>query len=573
MSIIQFKEVNCKNCYKCIRSCPVEAITFSNDRAQIIEEECILCGKCLHVCPQNAKSVKNDVDKVRDFIEKKQKVFASVAPSFGPLFNLNNVKQLEALFKKLGFTHVEETAVGASIITPEYQKIIKEKKMKNVITTACPTIVNLIEKHYPDLIETLAPVVSPMVAHAESLKDKYGSRIKVVFIGPCLSKKGEARDPRYDKLIDAVITFEELEKWISEEGIDVERLDIQEDDNESYSLNTRYYPAPGGLIKALELGKKHNYKFVMFDGMESCVEILEQLRKGTVHDYFIEMNSCNGACLNGMCCNTNKPAYLEVRENLARYVNSSSKDRMPYILEENSLKLKAEYYDRSKLYRSPSEEEINNILYKIGKYSKEDELNCGACGYNTCREKAKAVINGKADLKMCLPFIRERAESMSNVVIGYTPNAIFVLHEDLSISELNPAAKQLFKISCEMHNRNIFEILNCPDIVNVSETKQNIYNSKYYYSDYDITVEQSIIYIKEHRMIMILMKDISKEEANYKQMYKVRCDTVDIAQRVIEKQMRVAQEIASLLGETTAETKVALTKLKKTIQSEMGENL
>ena len=572
MSTIQFKEVNCKNCYKCLRSCPVEAISFKNDHAQVIEDGCVFCGKCLQVCPQNAKSVKNDIEKVKGFIDKKLKVYASIAPSFAPAFNIKDENHMYQVLKKLGFTYVEETAVGAAQVSSEYSKLLQKKEMCNIISSACPTVVSLIEKHFPELIDQLAPVVSPMVAHGKILKEMYGSRIKVVFIGPCLSKKEERKDLQSEEIIDAVITFEELEMWMKNEGLSFETVDDMEDNYVHHNLNTRFYPAPGGIIKSLGITKKYNYRFIKFDGIDRCIDILTQIKKGKIKDYFIEMNSCVGGCLGGACMNSGNHDFLEMRDKLLDYVCTSASrvnQGIEYNSKENFFK---EFKDKSKLYTIPEEKAIVDILRKIGKFSKEEELNCGACGYNTCREKAIAVYNKKAELHMCVPYMRERAESISNVIINSTPNAIFALTEDLQIHEANLAARTIFNIgSGDFMSKDIFEILDCPDIYEVSENKKDIINSKYYYEKYNVTVEQSILYIKENRTIIIIIKDITQEEKKQQQMYKVRCETVDLAQKVIDKQMRVAQEIASLLGETTAETKIALTKLKNSIQSEMGE--
>ena len=573
MGTIQVKEVNCKNCYKCLRSCPVKAISFKNDHAQVIEDGCVFCGKCLQVCPQNAKSVRNDVDKVKGFIEKKLKVYASVAPSFAPAFSIKDESHIQDIFKKLGFTYVEETAVGAARVSSEYEKLLYKKEMKNVISSACPTIVALIEKHFPELIDQVAPVVSPMVAHGRMLKEMYGSRIKVVFIGPCLSKKEEGRDLENEDAIDAVITFEELEKWIKEEGISFSKEDEEQGKDYAYhNLNSRFYPAPGGIIKSLGNIKKYNYKFVKFDGTERCIDILEQIKNGNIKDYFIEMNSCLGGCLGGPCMNSEGKNFLEQRDKLLSYIGKSSLGTETVMDYDARINLEKKIRDKSKPNNVPDEKDIREILAKIGKFSKEDELNCGACGYNNCREKAIAVCNKKAELHMCVPYMREMAESISNVILSSTPNAIFALTEDLKIQEANLAARKMFNLdSGDLLNKNMFEILDCPDIFTVSETKEDIINSKHYYESCNLTVEQSIIYIKENHMIILVIKDITDEEKKQQQMYKVRCETVDIAQKVIDKQMRVAQEIASLLGETTAETKIALTKLKNSIQSEMGE--
>lgn len=573
MRIIQFKEANCKNCYKCIRNCPVKAISFKNDQAQVIEEGCILCGKCLQVCPHNAKSVKNDLEKVKGFIDKKVKVYASIAPSFVAAFDIKSEKNIYSVFKKLGFTYVQETAVGAEKVSSEYENLMQKKEMTNIITSACPSIVSLIERHYPELISQLAPVVSPMIAHGRMLKAMYGSRIKVVFIGPCLSKKDEYRDLDKDESIDAVITFEEFDQWMKEENLsfeDTEALEINAPNN----TDARYYPAPGGIIKSLSKNKRYSYKFLKFDGIERCIDILNEIKVSNIKDYFIEMNSCVGGCLGGVCMNPNCGSFLELRERLVNYINKSASGNNSGKKYDIKIDTKRNFINKSNSYIIPDDNVITELLSKIGKFTKEQELNCGACGYNTCRDKCIAVYNNKADLRMCLPYMREGAESISNVIIHSTPNAIFALNEELLIQEVNISARKLFKIECsELQNRHVFDILDCPEIYVVSSTKKDILDQKYHYKNYDVVVEQSILYIKENHMIIVVMRDITKDEKQKQQLHKVRCETVEIAQKVIDKQMRVAQEIASLLGETTAETKVALTKLKKSIQSEIGEDI
>ena len=572
MSTIHFKEANCKNCYKCIRSCPVKAIEFKNDQAQIIEEACVLCGKCLQVCPQNAKSVKDDVEKVKGFINRKMKVYASVAPSFVSAFNINENGDRFGILKKLGSTGIEETAVGASRVSLEYEKLMQERKMKNILTTSCPTVVSIVEKYYPELIEQLAPVVSPMIAHAKMLKSMYGDRSKVVFIGPCIAKKEEYLDGKNDEYVDAVITFEELEKWVSDEGLSFQ------DKYESatggiYNNSARFYPAPGGIIKSLNSNKKYDYKMIKFDGIERCIDIFEEIKIGRVKDYFIEMNSCVGGCLGGPCRNSDCPSFLEQKEKLNSYVKAapiSDKTGMEYDVR---ISMDKQFRDKSWSYKIPSEIAIREILNKIGKFTKEKELNCGACGYSTCREKAIAVYNKKADIHMCLPYMREKAESTSNLIFNSTPNGIIALDEDLIIQEVNISARILLNINeAEAIGKPIEEILECDDFHNVNAPGDNIYNRKHHYIKQDVIVEQSILYVKEQQIVLIFMKDITKEEKKQQQMYSMRAETVEIAQKVIEKQMRVAQEIASLLGETTAETKVALTKLKKSIQTEIGDN-
>ncbi len=571
MSIIQFKEANCKNCYKCIRSCPVKAIAFVNDQARIVEEDCMFCGNCLTVCPQNAKVVQSEVGVVKDFIRKKEKVYVSLAPSFISAFENSDEKWLYAALKKLGFTYIEETAVGAAQVSKQYDRLINEKKMKNIITTACPSITLLVKKYYPELLDQLAPVVSPMIAHGRMLRETYGSRIKVVFIGPCLSKKDECKDIKNSGIIDAAITFEELEAWFEEEGID-ESADLSEELKGARELRARIYPAPGGILKTLESRNSKSYQCISVDGVDRCIKILDSIKNDDLQNYFIEMNSCSGGCIGGPCMKHIKGGFLEARSRLIGYVKRGLREEKVLSTDDVRVSLKNTFHPVSRKVEVPSEAAIQAILNSIGKFTRDKELNCGACGYSSCRDKAAAVYNNRAQLHMCLPYMRERAESISNLILSTTPNAIFALNEKLSIQEANLSAQKLFgSNNISLVGKNIFEVLECEDFQTVIDSKENICDKKFYYEKYDITVRQSIIYAPEHNIVVAILQDISDEEKYIQQMHSVREKNVELAQKVIEKQMRVAQEIASLLGETTAETKVVLTKLKKSIMSEMGE--
>lgn len=572
MSIIQFKEANCKNCYKCIRSCPVNAIAFRNDQAEIIHDECMLCGNCLTSCPQNAKSVNSDIENVKRFINKKEKVYVSLAPSFISAFDYDE-KWIYSAIKKLGFTHVEGTANGAYQVTREYERLLQEKEMKNIITSCCSSIILLIEKYYPKLISQLAPVVSPMIAHAKMLRETYGNRIKVVFIGPCISKKEECNDLQNENQIDAVLTFDDLDKWFEEERI-YESNEII-DDEKVFDNFTRIYPVPGGVLKTINIQYKKNYRSISVDGVERCMDVLDSILEGNIENYLIEMNSCKGGCIGGPYMKNVKGGFLAARERLLNYAKKASANTQCEPAENsiiNKINFSKEFFDRTKKVEMPSEAVIRGILSSIGKFSKDKELNCGACGYPSCRDKAIAVYHGKAQVHMCLPYMRERAESISNIIINYTPYAIFALDRDLNIQELNKSAKTMFGLASQsMEGRNILEVLNCDKFENVLESDENIYDDKYVYEDYGLVVKQSIINVSKHNTLIVIINDITDEETQRQKIFESRSQNIEIAQKVMEKQMRVAQEIASLLGETTAETKVALTKLKKSIMSEMGE--
>ena len=572
MSIIQFKEANCKNCYKCIRSCPVNAIAFKNDQAEIIYDECIMCGHCLTVCPQNAKSVNSELEKVKKFINKKEKVYVSLAPSFASVFD---EKWLYCALKKLGFTHVEGTANGAYQVSRQYEKLLQQKEMKNIITSCCSSIILLIEKYYPQLIPQLAPVVSPMIAHAKMMRETYGKRIRVVFIGPCISKKDEFNDLQNENQVDAVLTFDDLDKWFEDEGL-YQSKDIL-DDMKSFDNIARIYPVPGGVLKTIDRKYKKNYRAISVDGIERCIEILDSIVSGNIGNYLIEMSSCSGGCIAGPCMKNVKGAFFTSREKLLDYAKRASlnntDDLINNVMASTKIDFSKEFINRSKKKEIPSESAIQGILNSIGKFSKDKELNCGACGYPSCREKALAVYLGKAQVHMCLPYMRERAESISNIIINNTPNAIFALDKNLNIQEANSSAQTMFRLGNQsLEGKNIVEILPGNEFEKVLESGENIYDEKHIYENFNMVVRQSIINVSSHNTVIVIINDITKEEAQRQKALESRYQNIDITQKVIDKQMRVAQEIASLLGETTAETKVALTKLKNSIMSEMGDN-
>lgn len=568
-NIIQFKEANCKNCYKCIRSCQVKSIAFRNEQAEITEKECILCGHCFLACPQNAKYINSNLDKVKGYLKNGEKVYVSVAPSFASCYKDATFPRISAALKKLGFAGVEETSIGAAKVSAHFMQLMKERKMKNIITTCCPTLVLLVEKYYSELVPILSPVAAPMSAHGRAMKQAYGKDIRTVFVGPCISKMHEAQESQ--GAIDAVLLFDEMMQWLEDEGVDL--ISEDPDVREMNATVNRLYPIPGGIIKTLDDDSRQNYECVAVDGLDRCAKILDSLKTGELEGYFLEMNACEGSCLGGPGLKENDMPFLKIKDNTLRYVKNRAAQEAPQT-EEQALDLSKRYQDRAPRRRQPDEAEIEQVFIRMGKTSEDKILNCGGCGYPTCRDKAIAVLQGKADIKMCLPFMREKAESISNVVMDNTPNAIVILDNDFNLMEYNNAAAELFRLNERNYvGRPISMIIDCDDVDEVKETGENIFDRKVFYKDLGITVEQSTIFIRENSMYLLLVKDITEDERQQKQMNAMREETVEVTQKVIEKQMRVAQEIASLLGETTAETKIALTSLKKYIRESEDERI
>lgn len=573
MKVIDFQNANCKHCYKCVRNCSVKAISVINEQAHIVREACILCGHCLEVCPQNAKRFASDMERVKTFFRQGKKVVVSVAPSYLGVMDYTRPGQIVDALMRLGFFEVRETAEGAALVTKEYEKIIREGTMANMITTCCPSINDLIEKYYPSLTEYMLPVISPMIAHGRLIKQLHGEDVKVVFLGPCIAKKEEAiGDARVSGAVDAILTFEEVERWFAREGIDVHQCEERWMANPSTNVNRRY-PISGGVIQSVLADHPiENYHKIYVDGVEACKELFESMEKGELHGCFVEANMCDGGCIKGPASNNWNKTFVKakvvIEEQVQEYVPASEE-----ILSQK-IPMEKKFYDRSRAMKLPSEEELKEILRMMGKNKKSDELNCSACGYATCRAKAIAVYQGKAEIGMCLPHAVARAESMSNVVLDSTPNLILIVDRDMRIRECNNIAQKFFGMSrAEALDSYIFEFIETGDIEEVLDSKEPILHRKVDLPQIKLKAEEKIVYIDELDSVLIIYQDIRKEELAKEKRMQLKMETIEMAQKVIDRQMMVAQEIAGLLGETTAETKVTLTKLRDSILSDEEEDL
>lgn len=560
--ILRFKKANCKNCYKCLRECPVKAIAFRDEQAEILRSDCLICGHCLTVCPQNAKQVRNDVEDVRALLAAGKPVWASVAPSFAGAFTPDFEALTEAL-RKLGFAGASETAAGARAVADEYARLLKTGRYPSLISTSCPTIVKLVEKYHPGALRYLAPVVSPMTAHARMLRKQYGD-IRVVFLGPCISKKDEAG---WDGDVDCVLTFEELHGWFDEEGIVFAPAQTPRPASEPREDGpARLFPERGGILRSMP-GRVPGICYEAVEGVAKCRGVLEKLEKGGLDGFFLEMSGCDGSCLNGPCMVLPQGGYLAAQRAVEDFASRPRPDPPEAGI---PVDLSQAFGAKPVTGEMPGERQIREILAKTGKKSPEQELNCGACGYSTCREKAIAVYQGKAEITMCLPYMRERAEYISNNVFTFTPNAIVVLDEHLSIQSVNEAACRLFGIDDprDYRGKYVGDLTDPTLFEEALVSRKNVPSRRIYLYRYQKYVEQAVIYVREHNFLFGILQDRTQEEQKQQRLQKARIDTVETTDAVVEKQMRVVQEIAMLLGETTAETKVALTKLKEAIFKE-----
>ncbi len=557
MDCLTLKKSNCKNCYKCIRHCPVKSIRFSGNQAYIIGNECILCGHCFVVCPQDAKQIVDETEKVKVLLQSGAPVIVSLAPSFVANYEGVGIGAMRDALKRLGFADAEETAVGATIVKNEYERMLAENTRDVVITSCCHSINLLIQKHFPHLLPCLADVVSPMQAHCLDIKRR-NPAAKTVFVGPCVAKKDEAA--HYEGIVDAVLTFDELTAWLRAEGVELAR---ERDADEN--TRARFFPTTGGVLKTMAQDNP-DYTYMALDGVENCIAALHDIEQGKVHRCFIEMSACVGSCIGGPVMEKFHRSPVQDYAQVARV--AGKKD---FIVEQpDALSLKKTFTVIEQRMQPPSEDQIREILHQMGKKKPSDELNCGTCGYNTCREKAIAIYHGKAEISMCLPYLKDKAESFSDTIVRNTPNGLIVLNEQLEIQQINRAALKIMNLRypSDVLGEPVVQVLDPVPFVEALNRGRGARSERVYLAEYEKYAEQTVIYDKENRLLICILRDVTEEESVREQKEKISRQTVEIADRVVDKQMRIVQEIASLLGETAAETKIALTKLKESIGDE-----
>jgi len=416
-AIITTIKQNCRRCYTCVRDCPAKAIRIEDGQAFVVAERCIACGNCTLVCSQNAKAYLSGMEKALSLLEEEAPVAALLAPSF-PAGFAAPAGQVVGAFKAAGFDYVVEVAQGADLVSVAYKEYLEAHPTGLHIATACPAVAEYVRKYHPELTDALVPIVSPMIATALAVKDLYGAHVRCVFVGPCVAKKAEARDPELPPVIDEVLTLQEAHRLLAEKGVDLATAAAAGWDAPAAG-GARVFPLPGGLLESAGLDRGIlDPDVLVVSGHSETVEVLDSLETAeTGRTLLVEALMCKG-CYCGPGISSAEPGLLR-RRRVGEYVAESQRraqDEPPAADESRftALELSRTYGSDDQRDAATSEDEIRDILAHTNKFFPEDELNCGACGYSTCRAKAIAVHSGMAEEAMCLPFMIEQAERVCN---------------------------------------------------------------------------------------------------------------------------------------------------------------
>ncbi len=545
--ILKTSKARCRDCYRCVRACPVKAIGVKDNQAYIDPDKCILCGTCVRECPQKAKIYRDDIQVVKEMILT-NKVIASVAPSFAGVYSDGLSLKVPAALRKLGFFKVEETSIGADATAKKSKEKIDARECGGVCS-ACPAVVSYIEKYMSDHINLLTTVTSPMISHAKIIKAQHEGA-KVVFIGPCIAKKGEAIQEKYEGLVDAVLTFDELNRWLESEDIKLTGLPDSTFDGVGITRAAKLFALPGGMLETAGYqGQIINSTYVHTSGAENVKMILDAAVKSREMEV-LEPLFCPGGCIGGPGI-TSSLNIFERKASILRYTQKNSTynnvvKEVPLV--DLDTQFASEFLEQDHI----SEQQILDCYEATGKLNKELRLDCGACGYLNCRENAIAMIRGMAEPEMCLPYMRRLAEKRTDKIIESSPNGIVILDENLSILSMNSSFKDFFSCTDSLTGRQISYLCDDKDYREVAsgKTKKKESVIKCYGREF----HQLTYFLPEDNQYVGIYVDISAVRLNEVKLEAMRTKTLEQVQKLLNHQVEMAQQMTKFLGESTAKS-------------------
>ncbi len=564
---IYTERTECQDCFKCIRECPVKAIKVENACAAVIPDLCLLCGHCVEICPNGAKHVRDDLKRARRLLAEKEQVYASLAPSFVSEFPDIPAAAVIGALKKLGFKGVSETALGAERVSGSAAKLLRDRTPRVIVSTACPVVVNYIGKYYPQYVNSLMPHVSPVLAHCQLLRETYGPGIGIVFFSPCIGKKQEADSN--PNMLDVALTFEDMRRWMVEEGLVFE---TDSSDSESFvpfsASEGGLYPIDGGMIAGVKANCSiMEAECMVFSGIRNIKKAISGMNEMRLsHPVFLELLACEGGCVNGPKA-SQRHATAWKRCQIIDYAKYP-RNEIPRQLEApqtagptpDPVPVK-EYNDKI----------MKQALQSVGKYGPEDELNCGGCGYDNCREFAKALIDGKAEKVMCVSYMRKLAQKRANALMEKVPSAIVLVDEEIRLIECNVNFARLlgtdvekaFRMKPGLEGVLLREIAPFHSLFKtVLEKNEDMLNRDLRYKKSVLHVD--IFSIENHRVVCGIFQDITKPTIHKEAM-------IEKAQEVIKKNLQTVQQIAYLLGENAAESEVILNSIIQAVTTQEVE--
>jgi len=564
--VVFTNKARCRDCYRCVRVCPVKAIRMHEGQANVVQARCISCGTCVRECPQRAKSYRHDLGRARELFLPGVRVAASLAPSFAAVFPAWQRRHLPSALRRLGFAYVGETAIGAYHVAVATAAAVAAKPRQAHICTACPAVVRLVERYHPQQVTNLVPVVSPMLAHARHIRQSQpDSDVRVVFIGPCVAKKAEADRPEHEGLVDCVLTFRELGAWFRQEKIDLAACE-ESDFDESPQGAARLFPLEGGSLRTSGWAADMLADSVVTaSGYEDICTVLDSIAEGN-GPQVVEPLFCLQGCINGPAMPGDHNVFFYRQE-----VLGYAADAAPAGEEQTPPADLAAHYaiDTGDIEPPITEEQIRGVLLMTGKAREEDQLNCGACGYASCRDKAVAVIRGMAEPEMCIPHMKRLAEQRVDRIIETSPNGIVVLDEHLRILNMNPAFQKFFMCSEALHGQSIACLMDPEPFQRLATGQEQRVEMTVEHKKYGLVCHEILYPLRDEQQYVGIMVNVTHHQASQQKLDHLRAQTVIQARELLEHQIEMAQRLAQFLGENTAKGEDLVEKLL--LLTEAGE--
>lgn len=553
----------CHDCHKCIRECPVKAIRVQDTYTRIVPEVCIQCGNCVQVCPSNAKQVRDDLPLAKELLLSGRRVIASLAPSFVAQYPGVRPELMIHALKQLGFFAVSETALGAQQVSASIHAEMSRSEKRLMISSACPVVVDLVARYHPECQPYVSNVLSPLLTHCRMLREEYGEAIGIVFIGPCIAKKREAEV--HPELLDVVLTFEDLDRWLLEMGIDPAAQPSGAEDGfePQRAQEGALYPIDGGMAPGLTGGYNlDNPEFLSFSGMDAVVHVLKDIPDwNPEHNLFIELTSCAGSCINGPKSRV-KSSLARRRYDVTHYAPAA--ENLPRAVTVDA----ARQYEAAPIAQPAfSNLQVQEALRNVGKYTPDDELDCGGCGYESCREFGAALIAGNAERMMCATYTRKLAQKKANALLQRMPSAVVIVDEHLRILECNISFVRLFSGNgvqpADLEGTTLGAVIPFPHLFRrVLEGGEDIVGHDIRFLRHILNT--SIFAIEPNAVIGGIFRDITEPTIQKEQI-------IDRAREVIEKNLKTVQQIAYLLGENAADSEIILNSIVRSFSPEEPE--
>ena len=560
LHFIYTEKRECQDCHKCIRECPVKAIRVQDGYARIVPELCILCGNCILACPSSAKQVRDDLGAAKALLASGRKVAVSLAPSFVAQYPVVRPQQLVRALKQLGFFAVSETALGAQQVSANVLDLMRREPGRIWISSACPSVVDFIGKYHPECQDAISPLLSPLLTHCKLLRQHYGNDIAIVFIGPCIAKKKEAE--QHPELLDVVLTFEDLDRWLAEQNIQLAQIPATQAD--AFAPESAHegalYPIEGGIIPGVTATDEISRSQIMaFSGVANVEQSLKGLKEWKPdHSIFLELTACAGSCINGPKSARNL-SVARRRHQVIQFAQPADDAPRPPSMDI------VQHYAPSPIPQADyTETQIRDALRTVGKYSAEDELNCGGCGYDSCREFARALIARNAERMMCATYTRKLAQKKANALLQKMPSAVVIVDDDLKIIECNANFVRLFSEDVE-HAKEL-EGVALDSVIPFSSLFRRVLDSGEDIVSHDIRYERSILNssifaIEPQSVLCGIFQDITEPIFQKEQI-------ITRAREVIQKNLKTVQQIAYLLGENAADSEIILNSIVRSFSPE-----